>query len=258
MNLSEFVPPFFIFILGLCIGSFLNVCIYRIPLGKSILFPGSACPQCGRTLTWIENIPIVSYVFLGGRCKGCRTRIPFRYPIVELASGMAAVSLYGRFGLSLEFLYYFLFASILLVISFIDLDHKIIPDTLSLSGLLIGLAASHFVQDHSLVRAFFGILLGGGILFVVAWGYYLAARREGLGGGDIKLLAMIGAFLGWEAIPIVLFLSALTGSIVGLILVFWKGAGRHTEIPYGPFLSLGSVIYLFFPGVNSFLFSMLS
>ncbi len=254
---SALWPTFIVFFIGSCIGSFLNVCIHRIPQKVSIVYPGSSCPKCGKGIAWWENIPILSYIFLGGRCSGCKSRISMRYPIVEILSGSVALVVFYRFGISLQFFYYFFFLALLIVISFIDLEHKIIPDVLSLTGIVIGALISHFVADHGLFNSILGIVLGGGILFLVAWGYFICTRREGLGGGDIKLLAMIGAFLGWKAIPFVLFLSALTGSIFGGILILVKGAGRHSEIPYGPFLSLGAAVYLICPNFEKLFLSLL-
>ena len=233
------------FFTGACIGSFLNVCIYRIPEGKSIVYPPSACPHCGKALSWWQNIPVLSFILLRGRCAACAGPISWQYPVVEVLSGCIAVLLLLRFGPGPELAAYSIFCAALVVISFIDLRLQIIPDVISIPGMIAGLAASFFVPSVSILDSVTGLLLGGGILFAVAWGYYLITRREGLGGGDIKLLAMIGAFLGWKAVPLVLFLSATAGSVAGLLMVLFRGAGRHTAIPYGPFLALGGVICLF-------------
>ncbi|NPA95030.1 MAG: prepilin peptidase [Thermodesulfobacteria bacterium] len=235
----------FIFLVGLCVGSFLNVCISRIPAKESVVYPASRCPRCGHTLAWWENIPIVSYIFLKGKCSGCKARISIQYPIVELLTGLVALWLWKRFGLGWEFVVYFIFSCSLIVVSFIDLEHKIIPDVISLPGIVLGFASSFLLPELSWLDSLLGIIFGGGILYLVTWGYYLVTKRIGMGGGDIKLLAMIGAFLGWQAIPFVIFISALTGSIIGIIFVALKGAGRHYQIPFGPFLALGAEIQLF-------------
>ena len=239
-----------VFIFGACIGSFLNVCIYRIPQSQSIVRPGSVCPRCGKSIPWYENIPLLSYFFLRGKCSNCKATISIRYPLVELITGLVGLLLYRKFGLSFQFFYYFVFLSALITVSFIDLRHRIIPDIISLPGMVLGVAGSFFIPSLGPGASFSGLLLGGGILFLVAWGYYLVTKREGMGGGDIKLLALIGAFLGWQAIPLVLFLSALGGAVVGGGFMLFRGADRYTQIPFGPFLSLGAALYLFCPWIQ--------
>ncbi len=245
-QISPLVAGVFVFLFGLCIGSFLNVCICRLPAKESIVFPASKCPRCGHCLAWWENIPLLSYLLLKGKCSGCKEHISFQYPLVELLTGVVAYFLWRKFGLTLEFLVYFLFSCSLIVVTFIDLAHKIIPDVISLPGILIGLGCSFLIKDLSWLDSLVGILLGGGILYLVTWGYYLLTGRIGMGGGDIKLLAMIGAFLGWQAIPFVIFISALTGSVIGIVFILLKGAGRHYQIPFGPFLAFGAEMQLFF------------
>ncbi len=243
-------PHFFIeaitFIFGLCIGSFLNVCIYRLPKGKSVVSPPSSCPNCGHKLAFWENIPLLSYLLLRGRCLKCHQRISLKYPLVEFLTGILFLLCYENFGISIPFFSAITLSSALVAITFIDLEHKIIPDTISLTGILIGFVFSFFMPNMDWVDSLLGIILGGGILYLVIWAYYLATKKIGMGGGDIKLLAMIGAFLGWKAIPFIIFLSALTGSIVGIIFLTVTRKGRDYEIPFGPFLAFAAVLQLFY------------
>ncbi len=235
------------FLYGLCIGSFLNVCIYRLPRSLSVVYPPSRCPKCKKNIVWYENIPILSYLFLKGKCSGCGKEISLRYPLVELITGILVLALFKVYGISISFFYYTIFCAGLIVVSFIDLDYRIIPDVISLPGIAWGIIGAIFVPELEIKDSLFGVLLGGGILFAVAWGYFLITKREGMGGGDIKLLAMIGAFLGWKAIPVVLFVASLTGTLAGLFILVCHKTGRQTQIPFGPFLSLGAFFYLFAP-----------
>ena len=241
----------FTFAFGAAIGSFLNVCVYRLPLKKSIISPPSACPQCDRRLPFYDNIPIFSYIALLGKCRGCGAPFSLRYLTVEVLTALAAVGCYAYFGPVPEALVYFLFISALMVITFIDLDHQIIPDVISLPGIVVGFLASLLIFGSGgkvapdVITSAIGILLGGGSLFLVAWGYYLLTGREGMGGGDIKLLAMIGAFLGWRGVIITIFAASFIGAVVGTSVMVVKGRDSKYAIPFGPFLSLGAVIYLF-------------
>ncbi|MDL1959401.1 MAG: prepilin peptidase [Deltaproteobacteria bacterium] len=243
--LSTFTWPFLVFLLGTCIGSFLNVCICRLPQDRSVVKPGSACPKCGHMLKWWENIPILSFLFLRAKCRYCGARISMQYPLVELLSGLLALALWYKYGLGPEIFIYFYFTACLIIVTFIDLAHQIIPDAVSLPGVALGFLSSFLLPELSWRDSLLGILMGGGILFLVAWGYYIIARREGMGGGDIKLLAMIGAFLGWQAIPLVILLSAAVGSITGLAIMSVQKGDRHMAIPYGPFLAGAALITLF-------------
>lgn len=233
------------FVLGLVVGSFLNVCIYRIPAGLSIVSPPSACPKCHRQIRWFENIPLLSFLLLAGRCSGCRAHISVRYPLIEALTGFLFVMVLYSFGLrSATPIYFFLVAG-LVVITFIDLDHQIIPDVISLPGIVIGFLCSFFVPWVGWFDSLTGILLGGGLLLAIAWLYQVLAKRDGMGGGDIKLLAMIGAFLGWKSIFPIIFIASLTGSLVGVPLMLLQGADRRLALPFGPFLSLAALVYLF-------------
>jgi len=243
----NFLTVSVIFIFGMCIGSFLNVCIYRLPTSKSIVNPPSSiCPNCNSHIRVYDNIPVLSYIWLKGRCRNCDAPISFRYPLVEVMSGIVAVALLFKFGLSLESLVYFVFISSLLVITFIDLDHKIIPDVISLPGIPIGLVASFALPTITLKASVLGLLIGGGSLWFVAWAYNLIAHRDGMGGGDIKLLAMIGTIIGWKGVIFTIFASSVIGSCVGITMMLIKGKNMKFAIPFGPFLSIGAIAYVFF------------
>ncbi|TYO99954.1 type 4 prepilin peptidase 1 [Geothermobacter ehrlichii] len=233
------------FVLGACIGSFLNVCIHRIPAGESIVSPGSRCPGCGRPIRWYENIPLLSWLLLRGCCAGCGMRIAVRYPLVEALTGGLFLLVLKSFGFSWGTPVYWFFAAALVVITFIDLDHQIIPDVISLPGIVAGFAASFLLPWLSWVDSLLGVLAGGGSLLLVAGVYRLLTGKEGMGGGDVKLLAMIGAFLGWQAVlPVILF-SSFAGSAVGIPLMLAQKADGKLALPFGPFLSLGALIQLF-------------
>jgi leader peptidase (prepilin peptidase)/N-methyltransferase len=243
------------FILGCVIGSFLNVCIYRIPAGKSIVSPPSSCPVCGHRIRCYENIPIISYLFLSGQCSSCHNKISLRYPLIEAFTGLLFTAVIYYCGLSVATLVYWLFVAALVVISFIDLDHRIIPDVISLPGIVIGFVCSFFIPWLTWLDSLLGILIGGGILFLIAWLYELIAKREGMGGGDIKLLAMLGAFLGWKAILPIVFLSSLLGTVIGVPSMLLQKSDTKFAIPFGPFLAAAAIIYLFWgqPLINWYL-----
>ncbi|MDX9786624.1 MAG: prepilin peptidase [Desulfobacterales bacterium] len=244
-----FFPTLIVFLFGLCVGSFLNVCIYRLPKGNSIVRPRSMCPVCHTTLQARDNIPILSYLFLGGKCRQCRTPIPLRYPLVELITGLLALAIVFRFSLTPAALIFFVFSAALIVVTFIDIDHQIIPDVITLPGIFIFFAAS-FLLPHSdlktpLIRSLLGILSGGGSLFLVAWAYHALTGKEGMGGGDIKLLAMIGALLGWQGVLFTIFTGSTAGCLVGLLLMRSSQQKMKLRVPFGPFLSLGALLYVF-------------
>ncbi len=236
----------YIFFIGLCIGSFLNVCIYRLPAGKSIVRPASACPACGASISWYDNIPLVSYIILKGRCRGCRAAISIRYPLVELLCGLFAWTSWIRFGHPLSALIYFIFIAALLLITFIDIDHRIIPDIISLPGIPLGFLASFVLPQLKWSDSLIGIAAGGGILLAVALGYQLVTGNDGMGVGDIKLLAMIGAFVGWKGVLFTVMASSLIGTFVGIVLMLRSGKGMKMAIPFGPFLAVGAMIYIYF------------
>ena len=243
------IPIFFkwyALVFGLCIGSFLNVCIHRLPDGFSIVKPPSSCPKCSARIRWYDNLPVLSWILLQGRCRNCKAPISIRYPIVELLTGGFALILWMSFGLDWQTLIYFIFVSALLVITFIDIDHRIIPDIISLPGIPIGFAASFILPQIDWTDSLIGILAGGGSLLAIAWGYQLFTGKDGMGGGDIKLLAMIGAFLGWKGVLFTLMAASFVGTFVGLIVMIRARKGMKLAIPFGPFLSIGAICYIFF------------
>ena len=234
------------FVLGAVIGSFLNVCIWRIPEGKSIVTPASHCPKCGNPVRFHDNIPLVSWLVLRGRCRDCGEAISPRYPLVELLTALLSLALGWLYGPSLQYLAAFLFASALVVVTFIDLDHQIIPDVISLPGIPVCFLLAWLVMGVPFWDSLLGILAGGGFLYLVAVGYELLTKREGMGGGDIKLLAMIGAFLGWKSLFFVVFMSSILGALVGVVLIAAQGRDMKYAVPFGPFLSMAAVMYPFF------------
>ena len=237
----------FIFIIGACIGSFLNVCIYRIPENNSIITPGSFCPACKKGIPFYCNIPVLSYLFLKGRCKFCHEPISIRYPLIEILAGMFAVVLFYKFGIGQVMIYWFIFISVLITISFIDIDHQIIPDVISLPGILVFASSFYFLPEMTLKNTLLGIVAGGGSLYAVAFLYYLLKKQEGMGGGDIKLLAMIGAAIGIKGVFFTIFAGSLFGTFFGLlIMIYTKIADSKLKIPFGPFLSMGAILYIFF------------
>jgi len=225
------------FVFGSMIGSFANVCIHRLSRRQSLVFPASHCPSCQEQLRPWHNIPLLSYLALRGRCAFCRTAISVRYPLVEGLGGLLYVFLYHQFGFSFHSIVFILLATTLLIVSFIDLQHKIIPDVITLPGIVAGIVASLLITPVGIVSSILGVVLGGGLFFLIA-----VISRGGMGGGDIKLVAMIGAFLGWQAVLITIFLGAFTGAVAGLILMLLGKKGRKDMVPFGPFLALGALL----------------
>ncbi|MCP4749170.1 MAG: prepilin peptidase [Desulfobacteraceae bacterium] len=245
-GITPILLKLFVFFTGLCIGSFLNVCIHRLPSELSIIKPASCCPKCGNPIRWLDNIPIISYILLRGSCRICQTAISIRYPLVEFISGLFALATYLHFGLHIHAIIYFLFICGLLTITFIDIDHQIIPDIISLPGIPIGFAASFLLPNLQWTESLLGLLLGGGSLYLLAIGYQFITGNDGMGGGDIKLLAMIGAFIGWKGVFFTVMVSSFIGTAVGLLLMIKSRKGIKLRIPFGPFLSIGAILYLFF------------
>lgn len=231
---------------GAIIGSFLNVCILRLPKEESIITPGSHCPHCQNPIKFYDNIPLVSYLLLKGKCRYCQEPISAQYPLVEGITALSSLVLFMKFGPSLNYIFYFSFVSALIVITLIDLYHQIIPDVISLPGIGVGIIASLIIPQMSFKASVIGALLGGGSLFIVATLYQWLFKREGMGGGDVKLLAMIGAFLGWKAVILTILLGSLFGSIIGILIMVSKGKDFKYAIPFGPFLAIGAVISLFY------------
>lgn len=237
-----------IFFLGACIGSFLNVCIYRIPAGLSIVSPPSRCPQCETKIRWWQNIPMVSWLLLRGKCATCKAKISVRYLLVESLTGLLFLQIFTMFAFHPATLVFWTFAAVLVTLTFIDLDHQIIPDIISLPGIILGFATVS-LTPLTWSNSILGILLGGGSLWLIAIIYEFLTKNEGMGGGDIKLLAMIGAFLGWKAILPVIFISSCLGTLIGVPLMLRQGASGKLAIPFGPFLSAAALIWLFWGGL---------
>ncbi len=243
------------FVLGSCIGSFLNVCISRLPDRESIIFPGSRCPKCRNPIPFYDNIPVVSYLLLRGRCRRCGYAIPLRYPGVEILTGLMCAATVLYFGAAVDAVIYFAFICALIIIIFVDLSHRIIPDVISLPGIPAGFLASFVLEEITFPESLLGILIGGGILLTVALIYYLITGREGMGGGDIKLLAMIGAFIGWKGVIFTIFAASVTGTLAGILLMAAAGKDLRYALPFGPFLSAGAAAYIFLgPGLIAWYF----
>lgn len=241
-------PPliFLVAVLGLIIGSFLNVCIYRIPEDLSVVHPRSQCVRCKKLIPWYLNIPVFSWLYLRGKCNNCDVKISIRYPLVEILTSILFVTVLFTETHWVALPFFFYFVSSLIIATFVDLDHWIIPDKITLPGIVIGLASSFLIPEHRPLDQFLGIVIGGGSLLAVGYIYLKWKNLEGIGGGDIKFLAMGGAFLGVGNIVLTLVLSSVLGAIVGTIAMLISGKGGKTAIPFGPALSLGLLIsYLF-------------
>ncbi len=232
------------FLYGLVVGSFLNVCIYRIPRKKSVVSPPSACPSCGIKIKPWHNIPLVSYVMLRGRCAYCGAGISPRYPLIEFLNAIFYIAALNRFGPSPAGILAMVLISALIVVTFIDLEHQIIPDRITLPGIVLGLVLGPLVFKTGFINSLIGMALGGGTFYLIA-----VASRGGMGGGDIKLIAMIGAFLGWKAVLLTIFVGSFLGAIVGIWLMIFKGMKRKTPIPFGPFLVVGAMSAIFYGSV---------
>ena len=228
-------------VVGLAVGSFLNVCIHRLPRGQSLNSPPSRCPHCDYQLRWFDNIPLVSYAMLAGRCRKCRTRISIRYPIVELFT-MGLFVLHGVvFGWTALLVPRLVFACAMVVLFAIDLEHHLLPNAITLPGVAVGLIAST-VLPPGIIDALIGVLIGGGVLWLIGEAYYRYSGHEGMGGGDVKMLAMIGAFLGWKLVLVTLVLSSVVGSVIGLLVIAMRKGGMKYALPYGTFLALGALV----------------
>lgn len=235
---------------GLVIGSFLNVCIHRLPRGESVVSPRSRCPRCGRLIPAWENIPLLSYVMLRGRCGGCRAPIGWIYPAVEILTPVALYLLYLKFGLSIPLAVNALLFCLLIVLAFIDLFQRILPDVLTLGGtaaafLLSPWQAAEFMGAgpfwSRLLQAFIGAAIGGGVLWLVAALYFRVKKVEGMGFGDVKMMAMVGAFLGWRLAWLTILLGSLAGALIGAGYMLATSKGRRYELPFGTFLAFGAI-----------------
>jgi len=226
--------------LGLAVGSFLNVVIHRMPRQESIISPGSRCPNCGTALRWFDNVPVLSYAMLGGRCRGCGTGISIRYPIVELITAGVFIWHYLVFGWTPLLAVRLLFAASLVALFAIDLEHHLLPDLITLPGIGLGLVASLFLPP-GIAGALIGMLVGGGVLWLIGEAYYRYSGEEGLGGGDVKMLGMIGAFLGWKLVLLTMMLSSVAGSVIGIAVIAWHRGGLKRALPFGTFLALAAL-----------------
>lgn len=243
-----------VFFIGAIVGSFLNVCIYRIPKELSIIFPSSRCPSCDNPVRPLDNIPILSYFLLKGRCRFCREKISIRYPIVESLNAILYVVVLWRFGAYFPWvlLIYFIFLSSLIVITFIDLEYQIIPNGITLSGIPLALVFGSTILPDPFSRAdllgfkasIIGILLGGGLFYIIRVLGTLVFKKEAMGGGDIKMMAMVGGILGWKGVLLTTFLGSLAGSVIGVFLILKKGGEWGSRIPFGPYLAFGAVLSL--------------
>lgn len=235
----------FAFLFGTAVGSFLNVCIYRLPKEESVVTPRSRCPACLTTIRAVDNIPLLSFALLRGRCRACGNPISWRYPLVEALTGALFALTVGRFGATLQTAFLLAFLCGLVVVSFIDLDYQIIPNAITLPGIPLGLLAGLVLQEPPLLDRVIGMLVGPGFLYLVLFYGGALYGQEAMGEGDLNLMALVGSFLGWKAVALTILLGCLFGSAVGLALMAARRLGRRQHIPFGPFLSLGAVVALF-------------
>jgi leader peptidase (prepilin peptidase) / N-methyltransferase len=263
----------FVFLFGLIIGSFLNVCILRIPSGESIVMPSSACPKCGKLILPYDNIPVMSYLILRGKCRGCKTGISPMYPLVEFLTGVLFFACYYAFGLSIETLKWATFSAIMIVLVFTDFRERILPDVVNFTGLGLGLLLSLFVKptdgsalwiaNHifqfpppepvlSLVDALLGAVVGSGLLWLVSEAYFKLRGREGMGLGDVKMMLMAGAFLGAKRTLLTIMAGSILGSVLGIVIILARRKDADYELPFGTFLGAAALIVVFFgtPVVN--------
>jgi leader peptidase (prepilin peptidase) / N-methyltransferase len=225
--------------LGLAVGSFLNVCIYRLPRGESLAHPPSRCPRCGKPLAWYDNVPVVSWLVLRGRCRRCGERISVQYPIVEIVTAAAAVLVVYATPPGALLASRLVLTAILIVLFVIDLELQLLPNLITLPGIAVGFLFS-LVAPPGPLPSLAGIALGAGILYGIAAAYYAVRRQEGMGMGDVKMLAMIGAFLGWRAVLVTLILASFSGALIGIALLSTKREGLRFALPFGTFLALGA------------------
>ncbi|MEK6715703.1 MAG: prepilin peptidase [Candidatus Omnitrophota bacterium] len=249
--MTQVTQQIIIFIFGLCAGSFLNVCIYRLPRAESIIMPGSHCPYCNNKIRFYDNIPLISYILLKGRCRDCNVKISFKYFFVELLTAVIFLFSFKYYGISLQFFIYNLFFVLLLIAAFVDMKYRIIPDEVSLGGIILGLALSFIfpqiqnVNSHfsGLLLSVIGALIGAAITYLTGLLGSFLFKKEAMGFGDVKLMAAVGAFLGWALALIAFFTAPFFGLIYGIFILVKK---KSHLVPYGPFLSLGAVIALLF------------
>lgn len=228
-------------VLGLCVGSFLNVCVYRLPRGQSLISPPSRCPACGRSLRWLDNIPVISWVVLRGRCRQCGASISAQYPIIEIVTALVWLVIAWLTPDAWLLASRLVLATALIVLFMIDLEHQLLPNVITLPGIVIGFAFS-LVSGPGPLASLIGILVGGGVLYAIAAGYYLLRKEEGMGMGDVKMLAMVGAFLGWKAVLLTLVLASFAGAVIGGLLIAWQRGTLRYALPFGTFLAVGTFV----------------
>jgi leader peptidase (prepilin peptidase)/N-methyltransferase len=236
------LPGTILFVFGAILGSFANVIIYRVPRGESVVRPPSACPACGTRIRFWDNVPILSYLVLRGRCRDCGARISPRYLVVELLSAAIPLILYLRFGLGRELAVYWPLSYVLLVLSFIDLHERILPDKVTLPGIAVGLIVAPLTGLTTLPASLIGAAAGGGALYLIAIAGTAVFGKESMGGGDIKLAAMLGAFLGWQSVIVFLFIAFFVGAVVGVAVLAARRSEADHTIPFGPFIALGAFL----------------
>lgn len=233
-------------LLGLIVGSYLNVLVHRLPSGRSTIWPRSRCPFCGGAIKARDNIPLLSFLLLKGRCRYCQAPISWRYPFIEGFTAAAFVACVYRFGLTAETLIAILFVSLMVLLAAIDLEHFLLPDSVTLSGLLIGLALRAWHPYTSFLDALVGAVIGAGLLILLINFWFWLRNEEGMGLGDVNMLALIGAFLGWQGVLTTLFVAALTGALTGIVLLIAGRVGLRSRLPFGVFLAVGGLVSLFF------------
>lgn len=233
------------FVFGLLFGSFLNAVIYRLPRGESIL-RGSRCPACHRPIRWYHNVPVAGWLWLRGRCPDCDGRISIRYPLVELAGGLVLAAAVARWGLTVSAASAAIFGYLMIVLALIDADERILPNAITLPGALAGLGLSFLDPRVSWLDSVFGGLLGAGLLYFVAWAYLKVRGREGMGMGDVKMMLLIGAFLGWRGALETIFIGSLLGSLVGVALIRLARKDWEYELPFGTFLAAAALLVNFY------------
>ena len=228
-----------VFCFGLAVGSFANVCIHRLPRKESVVFPGSHCPACSAAVRPLDNIPVISYIALGGKCRDCATRISPIYPVIETVTAVLLLAGFFKFGPSFDFLVYAVVAPALVIITAIDIEHQIIPDVITLPGIALGLVVGTYTIGYA--DSLLGFFAGGGLFYLLA-----VLSNGGMGGGDIKYIAAVGALLGWQKVLLVIFIGALLGSVVGVFQITVQKKSRKSLIPFGPFLATGTLVTLFY------------